>query len=142
MRHEVYVMRHTDHRQSQGFILVTVLFLIAVLAVMAVVMSTTSSVQNFTTVYSLQQARALYAAKSGLEYGIQRAVIPPGAGVCTNGAITLPGIDFIVTIDCTLKNENEAGNSINVFNISATATTGVLGNVGYVTRTVRTMVSD
>jgi len=132
-------MKTVDINKSNGFILVTVLFLISVVAVMAVVMSTTSSVQNLTTVYSLQQARAFSAAKSGLEYGIQRAV---SASVCTNGAIALPGINFNVTVSCTsVAGINEAGNITTVYAISSTATTGVFGSVGYVTRTVRALVS-
>lgn len=132
-------MNITGRQQTQGFILVTVLFLLAVLAVMAVVMATTSSVQNFTTVYSLQQARAYFAAKSGLDYGIDRAV---NASVCTNSAITLPGIDFNVVISCSsVAGINEAGNISTVYQLSSTATTGVFGSVGYVTRTVRTMVN-
>jgi MSHA biogenesis protein MshP len=130
-------------KHSHGFILITVLFLLAVLAVMAVVMSITSSVQSFTTVYSLEQARGFAAAKSGLEYGIQRAVVPPGAGVCTNGGIVLPGINFTVTISCvSVPGINEAGNITEVYQISSKATTGALGNVGYVTRTVRATVNS
>lgn len=130
-------MNNVTQHQSQGFILVTVLFLIAVIAVMAVTMSTTSSVQNFTTVYSLQQARAFFAAKSGLDYGIQRAV---SAGACTNSGITLPGIDFNVTVSCVSVPVNEPGSPATVYTISSTATTGTLGDVGYVTRTVRAIV--
>lgn len=132
-------MKTIDSNRSKGFILVSVLFLIVVVAVMAVVMSSTSSVQNLTTVYSLQQARAFFAAKSGLEYGIDRAV---NAAVCTNSAITLPGIDFNVSISCSsVTGINEAGNISTVYQLSSTASTGVFGSLGYVTRTVRTMVN-
>lgn len=132
-------MNTIDTNRSNGFILVTVLFLIAVVAVMAVVMTTTGSVQNLTTLYSLQQARAYFAAKSGLEYGIDRAV---NAAVCTNSAITLPGINFTVNISCaSVGGINEAGNITTVYTISSTASTGTLGDIGYVTRTVRTMVN-
>lgn len=139
MHHDKYAMKTIDTNRSNGFILVTVLFLIAVVAVMAVVMSTTSSVQNLTTVYSLQQARAYFAAKSGLEYGIDRAV---NAAVCTNSAITLPGISFNVNISCaSVGGINEAGNISTVYTLSSTATAGTLGEIGYVTRTVRTTVN-
>ena len=135
-------MRTLARQKSRGFILITVLFLIPVLASMAVVLSSTTSVQSLTTMYALQQARGFAAAKSGLEYGIQRATVPPGAGVCTNGGITLPGIDFNVTISCSLTSEMEAGATVNVYAISATATTGTFGNVGYVRRTLRAMVNN
>jgi len=133
-------MKNLAKQQARGFILITVLFLIAVLTVMAVVMSSTTAVQNYTTLYSLQQARGFAAAKSGLEYGVQRATV---AGVCTNSGITLPGINFTVTISCvSVPGINEAGNITTVYQISSTASTGTFGNVGYVTRTLRAMVND
>jgi len=134
-----FSMKTKPLQRSRGFILITVLFLIAVLAVMAVVMSSTSSVQNFTTLYSLQQARGYAAAKSGLDYGVQRAV---SAATCTNGVIALPGIDFTVTVSCTsVPGINESGTISTVYQITSTATTGTFGNVGYVTRTVRAAIN-
>lgn len=133
-------MNSIPGHKPHGFILITVLFLIAVLAVMAVTMSSTTSVQNLTTVYSLEQARGYVAAKSGLEYAIQRAV---DAGECLAGPSTVifPGIDFNVTTSCTSTVVNESGTNSTVYQISSTATTGTFGNVGYVTRTVRSMVT-
>jgi MSHA biogenesis protein MshP len=128
-------------QQSRGFILITVLFLITVLAVMAVVMSSTVSVQNYTTLYSLQQARGFAAAKSGLDYAVQRAVV---AAECLVGpsVVTLPGIDFTVNTSCSsVPGINEAGNITTVYQISSTASTGTFGNVGYVTRTLRATVN-
>ncbi|MDT8281181.1 MAG: hypothetical protein RQ982_00050 [Gammaproteobacteria bacterium] len=128
-------------QQSRGFILITVLFLITVLAVMAVVMSSTTAVQNYTTLYSLQQARGFAAAKSGLEYAVQRAI---SAAECLAGpsAVTFPGIDFTISTSCTsAPGINEAGNITTVYHISSTALTGTFGNVGYVTRTLRVSVN-
>jgi MSHA biogenesis protein MshP len=105
---------------------------------MVVVMSSTTSVQNLTTTYSLQQARAYVAASSGLDYGIQRAV---SANACTNGGVTLPGISFTITVSCSPTVVNEAGISSTVYQITSTASTGTFGNVGYVTRTVRATVN-
>ena len=141
MHHEIYTMNNMPKQQASGFILITVLFLITVLASMAVVLSSTTSVQNFTTLYSLQQARGFAAAKSGLEYAIQRAL---SATECLAGpsAVVLPGIDFNVTTSCTsVAGINEPGNPTTVYQISATATTGTFGNVGYVTRTIRAQVN-
>ncbi len=129
--------RHSSH----GFILITVLFLIAVLAVMIVVMSTTTSVQNITTTYSLLQARGYVAAHSGLDYAIQRAI---SASECLSGpaTVTLPGISFNVSTSCSSTTGiNEAGNLSTVYQITATAVTGTFGSVGYVTRTVRASVN-
>lgn len=138
MFREMLDMKTLPRSQAHGFILVTVLFLIAVLTVMVVVMSTTTSVQHLTTSYSLQEAQAFAAARSGLDYGVQRAV---SANVCTNGAISLPGISFNVTISCSSAAVNEAGTVSTVYQFSSTASTGTFGNVGYVTRTVRASVT-
>lgn len=133
-------MSRMSKNNGEGFILVTVLFLISVIAIIAITMSTTSSVQNFTNVYSLQQKRAYFAAKSGLEYGIERVI---SAGACTNAAISLPGVSFTVTVSCSsVPGINEAGVISTVYDLSATAATGTLGDIGYVTRAVRTSVSN
>jgi MSHA biogenesis protein MshP len=125
---------------ARGFMLVTVLFLITVVAVLVAVMSTTVGVQHISSAYSLQQVRAFAAAAAGLDYGVQRAT---SAGVCTNGGVTLPGISFNVTVSCvSTPGIDEAGNLTTVYQLSSTASTGVLGDVGYVTRAVRSTVSN
>ena len=140
MKMNLSKMKTLPAKTTRGFILITVLFLIAVLGVMAIVMSTTTSVQNLTTMYSLEQARGYAAAKSGLEYAIQRAA---DAGECLAGpsAVTLPGSSFSVNTTCTSVVVNESGTNSTVYQISSTATTGAFGNIGYVTRTVRSAVT-
>jgi MSHA biogenesis protein MshP len=131
-------MRYANPHHS-GFILISILFLVAVLAVIVVVMSSTSAVQHFTNVYSIQASRAYFAARSGLEYAVDRAAT---AGVCTNGNITPAGINFTVNVSCvSVPGINEAGNLSTVFTITSTATSGSLGNVNFVTRTVRATIN-
>ena len=131
-------MKNCKHKHH-GFILISILFLIAVLAVIAVVMSSTSTVQHFTNVYSIQASRGYFAARSGLEYAIDRAA---SAGVCTNGTVVLAGIAFTVNVSCaSTPGINEAGNITTVFIISSTATSGTLGNINFVTRTVRATIN-
>ena len=125
--------------KDKGFILVSVLFLVVVLGAIALVMSSTTGVQQFTNVYSIQASRAYFAARSGLEYAIDRATT---AGACTNGNVALAGIDFTVNVSCaSTAGIDEAGNITTVFTINSTATTGTLGNINYVTRTVRATIN-
>jgi len=131
-------MKNCKHKHH-GFILISILFLVAVLAVIAVVMSSTSTVQHFTNVYSIQASRAYFAARSGLEYAIDRAA---SAGVCTNGNVALAGIAFTVNVSCaSTPGINEAGNITTVFTINSTATSGTLGNINFVTRSVRATIN-
>jgi MSHA biogenesis protein MshP len=126
-------------KPTEGFILISVLFLIAVLAVIAVVMASTSAVQHFTNVYSVQAARAYFAARSGLEYAIDRAAT---AGVCTNGNVALTGINFTVNVSCAaVAGINEAGTVTTVYTINSTATSGTLGSINFVTRSVRATIN-
>lgn len=131
-------MKYSNQNHS-GFILISILFLVAVLAVIVVVMSSTSTVQHFTNVYSIQASRAYFAARSGLEYAVDRATT---AGVCTNGNIALTGIAFTVNVSCVATaGINEAGTITTVFTINSTATSGTLGNINFVTRTVRATIN-
>lgn len=124
---------------TRGFILISVLFLVVVLAAIALVMSSTTGVQQFTNVYSIQASRAYFAARSGLEYAIDRAT---SAGACTNGNIALAGINFTINVSCaSTAGIDEAGNLSTVYTITSTASTGTLGNVDFVTRTVRTTIN-
>ncbi len=130
---------NNPHQNHSGFILISILFLIAVLAVIALVMSSTSTVQHFTNVYSIQASRAYFAARSGLEYATDRAVT---AGACTNGIIAMAGIDFTVNVSCVATaGINEAGNITTVFTINSTATSGTLGSINFVTRSVRATIN-
>lgn len=124
---------------ARGFMLVSVLFLITVVAVVVAVMSTTVGVQHVSGVYSLQQVRAFAAAAAGLDYGVQRAT---SAGVCTNGGVALPGVGFTVTVSCSsTPGIDEAGNITTVYQLSSTASTGAFGTTGFVTRTLRASVN-
>lgn len=126
-------------KKNKGFILVSVLFLVVVLGAIALVMSSTTGVQQFTNVYSIQASRAYFAARSGLEYAIDRAT---SAGACTNGNVAMAGINFTVNVSCTsTAGIDEAGNITTVFTINSTATSGTLGNINFVTRTVRATVN-
>lgn len=65
-------------RPERGFSLVAALFLMVIGSLLVIAMSRLSTVQSGTSSLAIQQARALQAARAGLEWGIVRA----GAG-CT-----------------------------------------------------------
>lgn len=118
-------MREADFiRQQTGFALVNAIFLLVVLAFLGVVMVTLSGVQSRTPVFALQGARAYYAARSGIEWGI--AMVP----LC-NGSADNSG--FTVTVTC-----NPASG---IYLVSATATQGTYGGLDFVLRTVQAKVT-
>lgn len=138
------------HVKQRGFSLVSAIFLLVVLASLGAYMVTLSGVQQVTTSQSVQAARAYFAAKTGLEWGVHWATSPgadagdPTLGQCaaSTGPFTLTGAGFegvSVTVTCTFT--DYAGNDdYRVFNLVSTATFGALGSPDYVERRLQAIV--
>ncbi len=142
---------------QSGFSLITAIFLLVVLATLMVYMINLRVVQQNTVVMSLQGARAMQAARSGIEYGIYK-VLGPGATYgsaavwcATPGTVTFtvaePALQpFTVTMECSKSDHVEAAVTVTSYNISALATNGsfALGadaNPDYISRKIRVTVS-
>jgi MSHA biogenesis protein MshP len=129
-------------RQQPGFALIPALFLIVVLGALAVVAIRVGTGQLQTVTMSLQQARALSAAQTGIEWGAYKALGGGcnASGTCSCVASTtltlteaaLKGFSVIVT--CTDVTPPGATNKYYVLNSLATA--GLYGQPGYVRRVV------
>lgn len=88
--------------KQRGFAIVSAVMLIVLLALLGVYMATMSGVQHETGSRSLMAARAYYAAKAGIEWGIHRAI--GGNGICL-ASTTFPLTDTVldgvnVTVTC------------------------------------------
>ena len=131
--------------------LVAVVFMIVVLAAFAMfaVRMGAAAEQDVTT--ELLSERALAAARSGLEFGLNRALTPLPAGSCAAHPTTaidptaltltqgsLNGFTVTVSFGCT----NVVAGNYQSFNLVATATRGVYGSPDYVARTVTRFVSN
>ena len=138
------------HAKQRGFTLVSAIFLLVVLASLGAYMVTLSGVQQVTTSQSVQAARAYFAAKAGLEWGIHWATAPgadagdPDLRQCaaSTGPFTLTGSGFegvSVTVTCTDVAYN--GNDYyRTFNLTSTATYGSTGMPDYVERKLQAIV--
>jgi MSHA biogenesis protein MshP len=94
----------------------------------------TSSQQ--TVVLALQGARALAAARTGIEWGAARAL----AGDCADDALVLTegaADGFRVSINCSQSDHVEAGATVRVYALEAVATWGEYGRADFVSRRVR-----
>jgi MSHA biogenesis protein MshP len=88
-------------RRAAGFTLVSAIFLMVVLAVLAVSLVSLGTVQHITSAQMLQSVRANYAARAGVEWAIATAKTPGG---CVSGPAFTPGGAlgaFTVTVTCT-----------------------------------------
>ncbi|MDO9372201.1 MAG: pilus assembly PilX N-terminal domain-containing protein [Gammaproteobacteria bacterium] len=144
-------------RCCSGFTLISAIFLLVVLAALGVYMVTISGVQQATTSHAVIAARTYYAAKSGLEWAINRAVnTPAGSAVpllspCTNSTSTFTDAslpDINITITCSYSRHREGGtpgggnNIFNVLVLTSTAEYGAFGNPDYASRRLEATVSN
>lgn len=115
-----------------GFAAIAAIFLVVVLAALGGFMVTFSNTQQLTSAQDLQGSRSYWAARAGLEWGIASATV-----ACPASPTTLTIDSFTVKITCTLQPYVEAGASINIFQFTSVASsTGAVGSVGYIERSL------
>jgi MSHA biogenesis protein MshP len=125
-----------------GFALVPALFLIVVLGALALVAIRVGNGQAHAVTMALQEARALAAARAGIEWGAYRA-LNGGCAASTSLSLTeasLSGFTVIVTCAATTFTTGAATNSSYV--VSAAATTGTYGQPSYARRVVSGTFTD
>lgn len=123
-------------KRQSGFSLVTAIFVIVVLASLAVFLVTMSGVAQQTPTLAYSGARAYHAARSGLEWGIERAIV--GGGAC-NGGFVLNG--FNINVTCVSTSHPDGSATAVIFQINAIATRGSPGELGYARRELQAIVS-
>ena len=136
--------------RQRGFSLVTAIFLLAVLAVLMVNIVDLGIGQQATVVMAVQGARALQAARSGIEVGVSAAKALGGApcpaslaSVDLSTDSVLSGFD--VNIECESSAHREGLTPFTVYQITATAEFGPYDSNGnanpdYVSRRLRVTV--
>lgn len=129
--------------QSQtGFTLIAAIFLLVVVATLVVYMTNIRVVQQTTLVYGVQGARAMQAARSGIEWGIFSAI---GGGSCPAASTFTPAgaalSAFSVAVTCTESTHTEGVTAINTYQLTAIASSGSFGSLDYVQRRIQATVS-
>ena len=120
----------------RGMALVPALFLIVVLASLVAFGVRIHTASQQTVVLALQGARALAAARTGIEWGAARAL----AGSCVDDSLNLTeaSLDgFRVSVTCHQADHVEAGATVRVYDLEAVAMQGDYGQADFVSRRVR-----
>jgi MSHA biogenesis protein MshP len=117
---------------QKGFAAIAAIFLVVGLASLGAFMLTLSNTQQLTSAQDVQGTRAYWAARAGLEWGITSA---NASSACpTSTALTLDG--FSVAVTCALTSFTEAGVTIKLIQLRSVASSGTVGSVGYIERSV------
>ena len=125
-----------------GISLVPALFLLIVLAALGLVIVKLGAVQQQTVVLSMQSARAYAAARAGIEWAAYQALVN---GSCAGASLALGegGLTgFSVDTTCSSSTHSEGPTTVTVYVIDAFAYAGAYGTPDYVSRRVRSTVTD
>jgi MSHA biogenesis protein MshP len=126
-----------------GFAIISAVFLIVVLSLLGAMMVSLSTTQQVGSARDLLGSRAYFAAKAGIEWGAYQVL---QAGSCGPSS-TLPALagsadGFTVVVTCTATGPyDEAGQSVRVYQITATATTGTPGMLDSAERQLQAVIS-
>lgn len=139
---------------SKGFSLVTAIFLLVVIAALGTFAVTLSTTQQQSTALDVLGARAYQAARTGIEWGayqvLPNSAVPGGfAANCRAGATsqviaplpnTLAG--FNVNVGCNAASQVEGATTLWVYQLTSTATQGVVATPDYVERQMAVTIAQ
>ena len=121
--------------------MISAVFLLVVLALLGAMIVSLSTTQHVGAARDLLGTRAYYAAKAGIDWGAYQLL--QGGGSCSTGTmLALPApAGFTVQVDCSASApHDEAGVSVVVYRITATARTGTLGAHDYAERQLQALI--
>jgi MSHA biogenesis protein MshP len=127
---------------QRGFTLITAIFLLVGVAALVVFMTNIRVAQQTTLVYGVQGARAIQAARSGIEWGIYDAIVIGNCVASTTFTIAQPALDnFSVEVQCGATTHTEGVTALTTYQLTAIASDGVFGSLDYVQRRIQATVS-
>nr|WP_316639399.1 agglutinin biogenesis protein MshP [uncultured Roseateles sp.] len=114
--------RKPQHRivRETGFTLVSVVFILVVLAVLGAAMARMSMRQHLGSAAELGTARAYQAAYAGLEWASVQVLRSAAAPACFAGTQITLG-DFVVSVSCTRTQGSDGASTLNFYQLIANA---------------------
>ncbi len=130
-------------RRTRGFSLVTAIFLLVVLTALGAFLVTFSTTQHQAATLDLQGARALAAARAGIEWGAYQVLKVPGFVCGGSDVINFSGVlaGFTATVSCSATTHAEGAATVTSYVLISTARFGTVGTPNYVERQLRTVVA-
>ena len=110
-------------RRQRGFLLMAAVFLVVVVGAFIGYLATQSNVQELTSADDVQAARALQAARSGIEWGAYQVI---RNNSCSGTSLTFPAgttlAPFTATVTCTASGSlTEGATTEIVYKVTANA---------------------
>ena len=128
-------------RGQNGFTLIAAIFMLVVVATLVVFIAKARSVQQTTLLYGVQGARAIQAARSGIEWGIHQSIVNDSC-VASSSFTSAAFAGFNIVVECDRTTHDEGGpDLIHTFNLKSVASSGSYGSLDYVQRQMQASVS-
>jgi len=138
-----YVGRPMRRRaRERGISLVAAVFLIVVLAGIAVFAVRLGTLESQSVSAELRAAQAFQAAKSGIAWAAHRALDGGWCGTQTLSLTEAGTSGFDVAVQCSQTTHVEAGVTTSVFVIDVLAESGRYGGPDYVSRRLQAKITD
>lgn len=123
------------HTTQRGFAAIAAIFLVVILAALGGFMLTFSNSQQLTSAQDVQGSRAYWAALAGLEWGV--ASLPSGSTACwANQSFVVDGFTVNVTCSTPATSYTDGTATVRIFQLTSVASTGGVGTLGFVERSV------
>lgn len=123
---------------QHGFAAIAAIFLVLVLAAFGAFMVSFSNTQHLNTARDVQGSRAYWAARAGLEWGVA-GVFATNACAAASTTLTIEAFTVIITCPAPLV-YTEGTATVTIFQITSVASSGSVGAVNYVERSVSASV--
>ena len=128
--------------RQKGFSLITAIFLLTVVAALVVFMVNLRGAQQATALYGVQGARALQAARSGIEWGIYESLNGAACPAATTFSVADPALSaFSIDVSCSQSSHTEGVTLITTYQLTSIASSGSYGTLDYVQRRIQATVS-
>jgi len=136
------MIRIQGKTRQAGFSIISAIFLVVILSMLAAFMVSISSVQHTTAALGARSARAYYAARAGLTWATYQAEKDTGCGNVDGKSFTIndPGSTlngFRVSTACTMTDHQVQNQTLHFVVLSATASAGTWGSGDFVSRRMR-----
>jgi len=139
-------------RTESGFVLPTAIFLLVILAALGGYMVSLSRTSHISSALDIQGSRAYQAARAGMEWAAWQVVnfpVPPLNPVPTPCPLPFPGAfaltgtltSFNVAVTCTQTVVLDGATTVAIYQITSTATSGLAGEVDFVSRQIQASFS-
>lgn len=127
---------------QRGFSLISAIFLLVVIAALGTFAVTLSTTQQQSAALDVLGSRAYQAARAGIEWGAFQA-LRNGSCAASRQLAALPNTlsGFTVTVLCTQTTYNEAGMTVNMYQLLSTATQGTPSTPNYIERQMSVTIS-